>query len=310
MFKHVANWFDSYANSPTAAADADHKIEWARVSPFILLHLACGFVFVVGFSWFALALCVVSYAIRTFGITGGYHRYFAHRAFRAGRATQFALATLGAAATQRGPLWWAAHHRHHHKFSDEQEDPHSPVAHPFWWSHMGWFLARGNFRTRLELIKDFAAFPELVFIDRFDSLIPILYATLMFSIGHVVGALWPATGTSGAQALVWGYVLATIALHHVTFCINSISHAQQVGSRRYATEDASRNVWWLAPFTFGESWHNNHHHFPASARLGFFWWELDIGYYVIRSLAALGLAWELKAVPARYLFPNTTSQVG
>ena len=305
MLTNIAKWFDSYAHAPAATEDGDRRIEWSRVLPFVLLHAACGFVLVVGWSWFALALFGVSYAIRTFGITGGYHRYFAHRAFRAGRITQFVLAVLGAAATQRGPLWWAAHHRHHHKFSDAYQDPHSPVVHSFWWSHMGWFLARGNFRTRSELIRDFAAFPELVFIDRYDTLVPILYGALMFAIGHTVGTLWPQSGTSGAQTLVWGYVLATIALHHVTFCINSLTHAVSRGARRYATDDQSRNVWWLAPFTFGESWHNNHHHFAASAKLGFFWWELDIGYYVIRTLAALGLAWDLKRAPPRYLFPQT-----
>ena len=302
---HLASWFDSHAKAPAISEDNDRRIEWTRVLPYVFLHLACGFVFMVGFSWVAFALFIVSYAIRVFGITGGYHRYFAHRAYRAGRITQFVLAVLGASATQRGPLWWAAHHRHHHKFSDEPEDPHSPVAHPFWWSHMGWFMARGNFRTRSELIKDFAGFPELVFLDRFDSLVPALYGALMFAIGYVIDGIWPQSGTTGAQTLVWGYVLATIAMHHVTFAINSLTHASRIGKRRYLTQDKSRNVWWLALFTFGESWHNNHHHFAASARLGFFWWEVDIGFYVIRTLAACGLAWDLKRAPQRYLFPQT-----
>lgn len=304
MIRHLALWFDSYNGAPSESEDGSRHIEWTRVMPFVLLHVACLFVFVVGFSWFALALCIASYALRVFGITGVYHRYFAHRAYRVGRVTQFFLATFGAAATQRGPLWWAAHHRHHHKVSDEATDPHSPVVHSFLWSHMGWFLATGNFRSRLELIRDFAKFPELIFLDRFDTLVPVLYGATMFFIGYFANLWFPELGTSGAQTLVWGYVISTVALYHITFCINSVSHKDSVGVRRYRTSDHSRNVWWLSALTFGESWHNNHHHFPASARLGFRWWELDLGYYVIRTLAFCGLAWELKGVPARYLTPE------
>ena len=304
MIQRLVQWFDSYTDAPAADQDASRHIDWARVMPFILLHVACLFVFVVGFSWFALALFGASYLVRIFGITGVYHRYFAHRAYRVGRVTQFILATFGAAATQRGPLWWASHHRHHHKVSDEFADPHSPVAHSFLWSHVGWFLATGNFRSRVELIKDFAKFPELRFLDRFDTVVPILYGATMFFIGYFANLLFPELGTSGKQTLVWGYVLSTVVLYHVTFCINSVSHKDSVGSRRYNTTDHSRNVWWLSALTFGESWHNNHHHFPASARLGFHWWELDLGYYVIRTLSLFGLAWELKGVPERYLQPQ------
>ena len=304
MFQQLIQWFDAYADAPGADEDRSRHIEWTRVMPFVLLHASCLFVFSVGFSWFALGLFFVSYLVRLFGITGVYHRYFAHRAYRVGRVTQFILATFGAAATQRGPLWWASHHRHHHKVSDEDSDPHSPVVNSFMWSHVGWFLATGNFRSRLELIKDFAKFPELLFLDRFDTVIPILYGATMFFIGYFANILFPELGTSGLQTLVWGYVVSTVFLYHMTFTINSVSHKDSVGSRRYDTTDHSRNVWWLSPFTFGESWHNNHHHFPASARLGFFWWELDLGYYVIRTLAFLGLASDLKGVPERYLHPQ------
>lgn len=301
MISSIIQWFDSHSNAPAPDEDADRSFDLMRVIPFVLLHLACLTVFLVGVSPFAIAIFVVSYGLRIFGITGGYHRYFSHRSYKLGRFAQFVVACLGAAATQRGPLWWAAHHRHHHKHSDEQLDHHSPVTQSFWWSHVGWVLARGNFRSRLELIGDFARFPELRFIDRFDALVPTVYAVLMFGIGELVGTVWPQTGTNGWQTLVWGFVLATVLLYHVTFSINSFTHLAFSGSRRYATTDHSRNVWWLAIPTFGESWHNNHHHFPASARLGFFWWEVDLGYYTLRALQALGVVREMRGVPDKVL---------
>ena len=301
----VARWFDNESSMVEREGSSAKAIDLPRLLPFLLMHAGCIAVFWVGVSRTAVLIAAVLYAVRMFAITGFYHRYFAHCAFRTSRFTQFIFAVLGATGVQRGALWWASQHRHHHANADQPADVHSAHQHGFFWSHMGWFMARGNFRTRSELIKDFAGFPELVFLDRFDSLVPALYGALMFAIGYGIDALWPQSGTTGAQTLVWGYVLATIAMHHVTFAINSLTHASRIGKRRYLTQDKSRNVWWLALFTFGESWHNNHHHFAASARLGFFWWEVDIGFYVIRTLAACGLAWDLKRAPQRYLFPQT-----
>ncbi len=249
----------------------------------------------VGASAFAVALAIASYLLRVVGITVGYHRYLAHRSFRCGRGVQLALAFLGNAAAQRGPLWWAAHHRHHHRHSDTESDHHSPLTRGFWWSHLGWIFARGSYRTRRELIRDFARYPELRALDRFDYLAPTLWALGCFAIGSWVGARWPASGTDGWQALVWGFAVSTVVLYHATFSINSLVHL--FGRRRYATRDASGNIGWLAPLTFGESWHNNHHHFPASARLGFFWWQVDFGWYTLRLLASVGLVRELKVVP-------------
>ncbi len=296
-------YFDAYRGAPGSEADTDRRIDWLRTLPFIGFHLACLAVLVVGVSGFAVAAMLVSYGLRIFGITVGYHRYLSHRAFRTGRVMQFVLALCGAAATQRGPLWWAAHHRHHHKFSDTDDDPHSPVAHRFLFSHLGWIFTRGNFRTRSELIRDFARFPELVFIDRFDLVVPVIYGAALFAIGEIAGNLWPALGTDGWQVLVWGYFVSTVLLFHGTFAINSLTHQPWLGRRRYRTRDESRNVGLLSLFTFGESWHNNHHYFPASARLGFFWWEVDLGYYVLRVLEAVGLVWDVKRVPDRYKFP-------
>ncbi|NDH24208.1 MAG: hypothetical protein EBY49_09745, partial [Actinobacteria bacterium] len=244
-------------------------------------------VFFTEVSAFAVGLMLLTYAIRVLGITVGYHRYFSHRAFRCGRGTQFALALMGASAVQRGPLWWAAHHRHHHKHSDGPEDAHSPVQDSFLWSHMLWFLSTGNYRSRTELISDFAKFPELRFIDRFDTVVPILSYTLYFFIGYFYGQAYPESGVTGGQTLLWAGVVGTVLAYHATFTINSLVHV--FGAKRYKTGDESRNNPWLWWLTFGESWHNNHHHFAASARLGFYWWEVDIGWYFLKALERLGL---------------------
>ena len=261
--------------------------------PFVLMHAGCLAVLWVGASPFAVGVTAALFALRMFAITAFYHRYFSHRAFRASRAAQFVFAVLGASAVQRGPLWWASHHRHHHLHADEPADSHSAHQHGFLWSHIGWFLARESFATRLKLVPDLARYPELRWLDRYDVAVPALLAVTLYALGAGLEAAGVAT--SGAQLVVWGFCLSTVLLYHATFTINSLAH--RLGSRRYATHDNSRNNWWLALLTFGEGWHNNHHHFPGAARQGFYWWEVDLTYYGLRLLAALGIAWDLRPVP-------------
>jgi stearoyl-CoA desaturase (Delta-9 desaturase) len=297
----LLRWFDTGVDDGEPAANAvdSQRIDWLRVLPFIGMHLACLGVLVVGVSWFAVGVAAALYALRMFAITGFYHRYFSHKAFRTSRALQFVFALIGAASVQRGPLWWAAHHRHHHRHADQPADLHSPRQRGFWWAHMGWFLTPQGFRTDLAAIPDLARFPELRLLDRFDLAVPVLLALTLFALGGWLEHAAPALGTSAGQLLVWGFFISTVALLHVTVSINSLAH--RFGRRRYATRDDSRNNGWLALLTFGEGWHNNHHHFPGSARQGFHWWEIDLTWYLLRALAACGLVWELKPVPARVL---------
>ncbi|MCY4214060.1 MAG: acyl-CoA desaturase [Gammaproteobacteria bacterium] len=275
------------AGSPPVAAD--ESVAWLRITPFIGLHLACLAAIWVGISPTAAAVAVLSYLVRLFAITAFYHRCFAHRAFRANRAVQFVFAALGASATQRGPLWWAAQHRAHHAHTDTPDDPHS-AQRGFWWSHMGWFLCDANYQTPMHRVRDLARFPELRWLNRFDLALPIAYAAAMFALGEALHPLVP--DTDGWQMLVWGYVISTVALMHTTFTINSLAH--RFGKRRFATADLSRNNGWLALLTMGEGWHNNHHRQPTSARLGFYWWQLDLGWLGLRLLAALGLVRDMK----------------
>jgi stearoyl-CoA desaturase (Delta-9 desaturase) len=255
----------------------------ALTIPYWGVHiLAIVGVIITGFSWLGLAIAFACYWPRMFFVTAAYHRYFSHRSFKTSRWFQFLLA-LGATTTaQKGPLWWAAHHRLHHKLSDEPGDLHSVVQSGFWWSHHGWILSRDLEGTDLSRIKDFAKYPELRWLNTLWILPVIGVAVIAFLAGDFFG-------------LVWGFAVAQVLCWHGTFTINSLSHLW--GNRRYKTTDDSRNNPVLAVITMGEGWHNNHHHYQVSARQGFYWWEVDLTYYVLRALSLVGIVWDLHGVP-------------
>ncbi len=295
----IVAWFDTGRGDLALAPGEKDRIDWVRSLPFWLMHLVCAAVVWVGWSWPAVAVAAALYAVRMFAITGFYHRYFSHRSFRTSRTCQFLFALLGSSAVQRGPLWWASHHRHHHLYSDMPEDVHSPVRHGFWWSHFLWFSSIANFKQDYRWIPDLAKFPELRFLDRFDMLAPLALALSMFGLGAVLGAYLPDLGTGAWQMLIWGFFISTVTLAHGTFTVNSLTHL--FGSRRFPTNDDSRNNWLVALITFGEGWHNNHHHCQASVRQGFRWWEIDVTYYLLRAMSWIGLVWDLKPIPAKVL---------
>ena len=300
-------WFDTstaqeHSDKPQTQAavvlEADkYRVDWVRCLPIFAMHVICLAPIWVGFSWVAFGVAALLYFVRMFAITGFYHRYFSHKSFSTSRPMQFVLALVGNSAVQRGPLWWAAHHRAHHIHSDEEDDVHSPHQHSFLWSHMLWITSKENFKTNIKAVPDLAKFPELRFLDRFDFFIPTLLAVFMLALGIVLNRYFPALGTSGLQMLVWGFFISSIVLFHATCTINSLSHL--FGNKRFPTADKSRNNFWLALLTLGEGWHNNHHHYCASTRQGFYWWEIDITYYMLWSMSRLGLIWDLKPVPVR-----------
>jgi stearoyl-CoA desaturase (Delta-9 desaturase) len=262
-------WRATYFNSATV--------------PFWALHLgavvgACW----LGWSWQGLALAVAGYLPRMFFVTGGYHRYFSHRSYKTSRAFQLVLAIGALATAQKGVLWWAAHHRVHHKLSDQPGDLHSVRQSGFWWSHMGWIVSRGLEDTDYARVRDLAKYPELRWLDRNWFVVPVAVGVLTFALG-------------GWFALVWAFAVAQVLTWHGTFTINSLSHL--FGSQRYRTGDDSRNNLALALLTLGEGWHNNHHHYQVATRQGFTWWEIDVTYYALRGLAAVGLIWGLHEVP-------------
>ena len=163
---------------------------------------------------------------------------------------------------------------------------HSPFQRGFWWAHVGWIFCRKYDATDVAVMRDFAQYPELRWLDTHALLPPLFLA----------GALWWAFDWVG---LIWGFLLSTVLLWHGTFTVNSLMHMW--GTRRYQTTDASRNNWQLTFVTLGENWHNNHHYYQASANQGFFWWEIDVGYYAIKVLSSLGLVWDVRTPPRRVL---------
>jgi stearoyl-CoA desaturase (delta-9 desaturase) len=252
---------------------------------FWAVHLAAMLgVLYCGWSWNGAALAIGAYFVRMCVVTAGYHRYFAHRAFKTSRVFQFLLALGAQSAAQKGVLWWASHHRWHHKYSDTEKDIHSPGRRGFWYAHIGWIVSGAWTETDFSQVPDLAKYPELRFLNRQG-------VQLLPTVGLALAFLW----IGGVHALVWGFFVSTVLLWHGSFSINSLSHL--FGSRRYATGDDSRNNWLLAILTTGEGWHNNHHHYQSAANQGFRWWEIDVTYYLLRLLALFGLVWDIRRPP-------------
>ena len=270
--------------------------QWVFNLRFAILHLGALGIFFVPFDRSLVWLAVAMYVPRMFGVTAGYHRYFSHRTFKTSRAFQFVLALLATLSGQRGILWWGALHREHHRYSDQAGDVHSPGVGGFWRGHMGYLFEAKNSVTDLDRIPDFSRFPELRWLNKYYY-IPVY--GLLLGLYAAGGTGWLGAQITGWQAVIWGFFVSTVALLHVVLSVNSICHMQgrYGGTRRFATDDASVNHAWVALFTLGEGWHNNHHRYPAAARNGFAWWELDMTYLLLRMLEGLGVVRELRRVP-------------
>lgn len=254
-------------------------VNWPAALGFIAVHVTALGAFFVDIHWKRdIAIGVTCYYLRAFFLCAGFHRYFAHRTYKTSRAFQFIMALGGTAAGQRGPLWWAAHHRHHHKHTDDEFDSHSP-KHGLYWSQVGWFLAKRNTPIKLELIQDFAKYPELRALD-------FLYPVPAIALGAMIFWIWDAS------AFFFGYAFFLMLSYHAASIVNSVTHTW--GSRRFATRDTSRNSMLISLLTSGEGWHNNHHHYPKSCRQGFYWWEIDPSYYALKLLSAFGLVWDIQ----------------
>ena len=261
------------------------RLSFDILAPYALLHLACFAALATGISWRAVGICLGSFFLRAFGLGVGYHRYFAHKSFKTSRPMQFLLAVLGNLAIQRGVLWWAETHRYHHRHADTPGDIHSPSYHGFLYAHSGWFIDQKNHATTLSRVADLAKFPELVWLNDWKwYFLPIASYSLLLYLFF------------GWEGLVWGLAISTVLLWHATHWIQSMSHSYG-GYRRCPSADNSRNHWLLGLVMLGE-FHNNHHYSPSSCRQGFLWWEIDIGYYILKALSWLGLVWDLRVPPA------------
>jgi stearoyl-CoA desaturase (Delta-9 desaturase) len=244
-----------------------------------------------------LIVFAIVYPLTGLGITVGFHRHLTHRSFKARRPVRAALAILGSAAVEGPVISWVADHRKHHTFSDEPGDPHSPhvdhggglrgslkgLAH----AHLGWLFVHDQRALKTRYAPDLMKDPLIRFVDRTFLVWVLVGLAVPFGLGWAIGGTFHAALTG----LLWGGLVRMFVLHHVTYSINSLCHF--FGRRDYDTGDHSRNLAWLAPLSFGESWHNNHHAFPTSARHGLGRWQIDVSAGVIWVLEKLGLAWDV-----------------
>jgi stearoyl-CoA desaturase (delta-9 desaturase) len=267
------------------------------VVPFLAVAAAVPVAWGGWLGWTDLAIMALMYWLTGHGITVGFHRLFTHRAFKTTRPMRFLWAVLGSMALEGPVIEWVAYHRRHHRYSDAEGDPHSPhIGHGsgiggalrgLFHAHVGWVLFSDEPAEEERYAPDLIADPVVLFVDRTFILWAIAGLALPFGLGVAL------TGTvfGGLMGLLWGGAVRIFFLHHITFCINSLCHF--FGTRNFATKDESRNLSWLAPFTFGEAWHNNHHAFPTSARHGIGRGELDPSAALITAMERVGLVWDV-----------------
>ncbi len=267
------------------------------VLPAICLLIVAWQVWGAWLGWNDIFVFLIMYVTTALGITVGFHRLFTHRAFKTTPAVRGVLAVLGSAAIEGPVISWVADHRKHHAFSDQPGDPHSPhVDHGSGWrgaikglthAHVGWLFLHTNRGRRSRYAPDLLADPVVSAVDR--RFVACVAGGLLAAFG--LGFAFGGTLRDGFTGLLWGGAVRVLVLHHATYSINSLCHF--FGRRRFATKDESRNLLWLAPFTMGEAWHNNHHAFPTSAAHGLRRWEIDPSAWVIGALEKLGLAWDV-----------------
>jgi stearoyl-CoA desaturase (delta-9 desaturase) len=282
------------------------------VLPFLALGYAVWHSWQGLLRWSDVVIFVVAYLLTGLGVTVGFHRLFTHRSFKTTKPVKAALAILGSAAIEGPVTAWVADHRKHHDFSDQLGDPHSPhVEHGhgfrgelrgFFHAHVGWLFIHTHRGAKDRYARDLRADPMMMTIDR------LFLVWALGGLGVCFLAGWALGGSvhAGLTGLLWGGGVRMLVVHHVTYSINSICHF--TGRRAFKTGDESRNVWWLAPFTFGESWHNNHHAFPTSARHGMKGWQFDPSAYVIWTLEKLGLAWDVVRVTPERMAEKSASR--
>ena len=257
------------------------KHDWVIVSWIAFMHIGALAAFWT-FSWKAVGLTLFLWWLTgCVGITLGYHRFFTHRSFMTPKPVQYFMAICGCLAGEAGPISWVAAHRYHHTYSDQEQDPHSPLV-SFLWAHFTWLFGREDFLNDFDSYKRYT--PDMA-NDKFLKVLDDWHIVPSFILAGILYA-W-----GGWSFVVWGIFVRSVIVYHVTWFVNSASHVW--GYRSYKTTDQSRNNWWVAILAFGEGWHNNHHAFQRSARHGFRWWEIDLTYRMIQALWVLGLATQI-----------------
>jgi stearoyl-CoA desaturase (delta-9 desaturase) len=265
--------------------------------PFVALFVVGWQLWNEALHWSDLVVFAICYVLTGLGVTVGFHRHLTHRAFKAKPWVRGTLAILGSAAIEGPVIAWVADHRKHHAFADVEGDPHSPhVDHGhglkgalkgLLHAHVGWLFIHTHRGNKQRYAPDLMSDPLIRWIDRTFVLWVAVGLVVPFLLGGLIGGTWHAALTG----LLWGGAVRMLVVHHVTYSINSLCHF--FGRQAFDTGDESRNLAWLAPFTFGEAWHNNHHAFPTSFEHGMRRWQFDPSRYVIRGMEKLGLVWDV-----------------
>ncbi|MFJ8913891.1 acyl-CoA desaturase [Amycolatopsis sp. NPDC102389] len=264
--------------------------------PFVALLAAVPIVWGWGMTWVDLALAAVFYTVGTLGVTVGYHRYFTHGAFKAGRPLRVALAIAGSFAVQGSVIFWVASHRRHHAFADREGDPHSPwlfgtspgaLLRGFWHAHMGWMFSR-EVTNYDRFAPDLVADKDLRVVNRYFW----LWITLSLALPAVLGGLISWSWWGAVTGFFWAGLVRIAFLHHVSWSVNSICHL--IGERPFASRDKAANFWPLAILSMGESWHNSHHADPTCARHGVLRGQVDVSARVIWLFEKFGWARDVR----------------
>lgn len=270
-------------NSIEFRRENENKIQWVTLIWVIVYHLLAIWALFT-FSWQNLAVTAfLWWFVQSFGLGIGYHRLLSHKGFKTFKSFEYFLTFLASISMQSGAITWVTCHRIHHAFTATDTDPHSPTENGFWWSHIGWILkgaAQNNDeathrRYSPDLMKD----KFHVFLNKYYLVPTVVLGVALYFIG-------------GYSMVLWAIFLRTVWAWHCTWLVNSATHLW--GTRRFETKEDSRNVWWVALLTWGEGWHNNHHAHPVSAKHGFKWYEIDINWYQLKVLKAVGLIWDVK----------------
>jgi stearoyl-CoA desaturase (Delta-9 desaturase) len=264
--------------------------------PFLGFLAAIGLLWNQWVDWTSLAVLALMYVISVMGVTLGFHRLLTHRSFQTYKPVEYAIAILGSMAVQGPVMNWVADHRKHHAHTDQEGDPHTPHGHGsgfkgavvgLWYAHMGWLFERSGTTEHQRYARDVYEDPGMQWIHK---TFPV-WVALGIALPAGIGLAFTGTWRGAFEAALWGGPVRIFLGHHVTWSINSVCHF--FGTRRFAVEDHSTNVFWLAPLSMGESWHHNHHTFPRSAFHGLKSWEIDPTGWVIRGMRRVKLAWNV-----------------
>lgn len=268
--------------------------------PTVSAVIGLGLVYRSGISAWEIGLLVGMFTLTTIGLEVGFHRYFSHHAFQTNTVIRIILAVLGSMGAGGGVIYWVAHHRRHHQYTDLPGDIHSPHLHGdgigghlrgLWHAHVGWIF-QGEITNSILFAKDLLRDPIIAKINRLQLVWVVLGLVLPAVAGGIITGTWSGVW----HGLLWGGLVRIFLVHQFIWSTNSICHLY--GSRPFATDDRSTNNFWLAIPTLGQSWHNNHHAFPNSAIVGLHWWQIDLSAWLIRSLEAVGLVWNVKTPKA------------